>query len=219
MSGDIAEVVRELIRQEGLSRIVLAGFSMGGNQVLKLAGEWGNGELGAVPPEVHAVAAVSPAMDLSLSADALHAFSNRLYEWRFLYSLRNRLRRKCDLFPDRYQVSQLWWKSIREFDDKVTARFAGFRDAEDYYERASSSRVLESIKLPSLVIHALDDPFIRVRPETRAKLQANGVISYVETEHGGHCGFLADPGDGYDGRWAEKQIIRFFLEQERRIGR
>jgi len=218
MSQDVGAVAHELIEQEKLPSIALVGFSMGGNQVLKLAGEWGKGANGSAPRELHAVAAVSPAMDLSISADALHRPTNRIYEWRFLLSLRARVRRKIELFPDRYTLSRLWWNSIRDFDDKVTSRFSGFRDAEDYYEQASSSRVLDAIEIPTLVIHSKDDPFIRVSPETRAKLLGNSCIKFIETDHGGHCGFLAEPRNGDDGRWAENQILAFVLEQERRLG-
>lgn len=217
MSADIGAVVDELIREEGLPRLGLAGFSMGGNQVLKLAGEWGSGVIGPAPEQVSGVVAVSPAMDLSLSADALHMPENRIYEWRFLLSLRARLRRKARLFPGRYEIRNWWWRSIRDFDNRVTSVLSGFRDAEDYYQKASSGRVLDRITLPTLVIHAKDDPFIRVLPETRAKLISNDNISYVETDHGGHCGFLGKC-DGHDGRWAEIQIINFFLDQERRRG-
>jgi predicted alpha/beta-fold hydrolase len=213
MSGDIAEVVRQLVDQESLSSVALAGFSMGGNQVLKLAGEWGTGEVGPLPPQVFAVTAVSPAMDLSASADALHKFANRLYELRFLLSLRARVRRKRELYPDRFHIARLWWTSIRDFDNTVTAPHCGFRDADDYYERASSSRVIDRISVPTLIIHANDDPFIRVLPETRAKLRANSNITYVETEHGGHCGFLGASSGNYDGRWAEQQIVNFIVAQ------
>lgn len=213
MSGDIAGVVRALIAQDGLTKVALAGFSMGGNQVLKLVGEWGAGELGAVPAQVIAATAVSPAMDLSASADALHKWSNRLYELRFLVSLRGRVRRKMALFPDRFHFSRLWWKSIRDFDNEVTAPHCGFRDAEHYYECASSSRVLDHVSLPTLIIHASDDPFIRVLPETRKKLLTNPSITYIETKHGGHCGFLAEPLGAYDGRWAEQQIVSFSMAQ------
>jgi uncharacterized protein len=207
LSGDIDIVVRELIHDKGLNAVLLAGFSMGGNQVLKLAGEWGSN----APPQVRAAAAVSPAMDLSLSADALHLPSNRIYEWRFLWSLRQRLRRKLRIFPDSLQVKQWWWRSIRDFDDIVTAPHCGYRDAEDYYERASAARVIDRISIPALILHSKDDPFIRVSQETRAKILANPCISFVETEHGGHCAFLASP-DGYDGRWAERQILNFLRE-------
>lgn len=218
MSGDIGEVVRELVREEGLRRLGLAGFSMGGNQVLKLAGEWGSGMSGATPPELCAVAAISPAMDLSASADALHLPQNRIYEWRFLLSLRARLRRKQALFPARFEVGQSWWRSIRDFDDKVTAVLNGFRNAEDYYRQASSSRLLEHIAIPTLIVHSKDDPFIRMLPATRDKLLRNPRITYIETAHGGHCGFLGRPRDGNDGRWAETQIVSFSLDQERNCG-
>ena len=205
LSADVGAVVEELIREDGLERIAIVGFSMGGNLVLKLAGEWAD----EFPNNVKAVATVSPAMDLAASADALHSWKNWLYEQRFLRGLRKRYRRKVILFPDRYDLSDLKrFPSIREFDDKITARYEGFAGAEDYYQRASSSRVLDRIRIPTLVIHSNDDPFIRILPETRQKLLANPSITWVETTRGGHCAFLAEP-NGYDGRWAERQVIDF----------
>jgi len=205
LSADVGAVVQELIAADRLPRLVLAGFSMGGNQVLKLAGEWGR----EAPPQVRAVAAVSPAMDLSASSDALHQLRNRIYEWNFLISLCRRVRRKARLFPGRYQLRALpWFGSLRRFDEEVTARYCGFHGAEDYYQRAAASRVADRIAIPALILHALDDPFIRLLPQTRARLLANPHVLLVETAHGGHCGFLA-AADGYDGRWAERQIVEF----------
>ncbi len=217
MSADVGEVVRGLVDQDALPRIALAGFSMGGNQVLKLAGEWGC--QGSTKPQMCAVAAVSPAMDLALSADALHEPQNRLYEWRFLLSLRRRLRRKASLYPEQYQVKKWWWRSIRDFDDHVTAPHCGFADAADYYEQASASRVLESIRVPTLILHAKDDPMIRVAPATRAKIAANRYIHFVETEHGGHCGFLGSATKKDDGRWAERRVIEFLHNAVRQDSR
>ena len=209
LSGDVGAVVEELIREDALQSIAIVGFSMGGNLVLKLAGEWGE----EAPKQVKAFATVSPAMDLGASADALHSWRNWIYEQRFLRSLRRRYRRKALLFPDRYDLSHLRrFASIREFDDKITAKYEGFAGAEDYYERASSSRTLDKIRIPTLVIHSSDDPFIRILPETRAKLLANPNITYIETAHGGHCAFLADP-NGYDGRWAERTLVGFLKNQ------
>jgi hypothetical protein len=152
-------------------------------------------------------------MDLAPSADALHEFQNRMYEWKFMRGLRNRFRRKATLFPDRYDTGYLRnLRTIREFDDQITARYSGFTGADDYYTRASSSKVAEFISVPALVIHSTDDPFIRMTPETRAKLLSNPHVRYLETKHGGHCAFLADA-NGYDGRWAEKQVIEFFEKQ------
>jgi len=208
MSGDVGAVVRELIARDRLPRLALAGFSMGGNQVLKLAGEWG----GEAPPEVRAVAAVSPAVDLAPSADALHLPANRLYELRFLVSLWRAMQRKARLYPERYDLRGVRWpRSIRDFDDQITSRFCGFTCADDYYQRASGSPLLDRIALPTLVVHAQDDPFVRLLPTTRAALLANPHVRLIETEHGGHCGFVANP-DGYDGRWAEREIVRFFQQ-------
>ena len=205
LSEDIRAVVATLIEQDRLPRIALAGFSMGGNQVLKCMGEWGS----EAPREVIAAAAVSPAIDLSLSADALHRPVNRIYEWFFLSGLVRRLKRKAAIFPGRFALDQLRHaRSIRLFDEFVTARHFGFAGAADYYSRASASRVIEHIARPTLVVHALDDPFVVLSAATELKLRANPVISYIRTKHGGHCAFVAEP-NGYDGHWAEQQIIHF----------
>src|SRR5581483_817256 len=107
-------------------------------------------------------------------------------------------------------------RSLRDFDDQITARYSGFRDAQDYYTRAAAARVVACISVPTFILHSLDDPFIRVLPETREKLLHNPAITYVETDHGGHCAFLAEP-NGYDGRWAERQALSFLQRAERGI--
>ena len=205
LSADVGAVAKELIRIDGLERIAIVGFSMGGNLALKLAGEWSD----QAPGQVKAFAAVSPAMDLAASADALHHWQNWLYEQKFLRGLRRRFQRKALLFPNRYDLAHLKrFASIREFDDKITARYEGFAGADDYYRRSSAARVAESIRIPTLVIHSKDDPFIRISPQTRIKLVNNPAIRLIETKHGGHCAFLAEP-NGYDGRWAESTIVEF----------
>ncbi|MGH9579847.1 MAG: YheT family hydrolase, partial [Terriglobales bacterium] len=205
LSGDVGAVVRGLAASEGLERIVLAGFSMGGNLVLKQAGEWGQ----KAPSEVRAVAAVSPAMDLGATADAIHLPENRLYEWNFLWGLKRRLRRKAQLYPQIFSADPGGRiGSVREFDHRVTARYCGFDSAEDYYQRSSASRLVDRIALPALVLHSSDDPFVRILTESRARALANPSITWVETEHGGHCAFLA-AADGYDGRWAERRVVEF----------
>src|SRR6516162_8786044 len=103
MSGDVGAVVRTLISEDHLPSIALAGFSMGGNLVLKLAGEWGSG----APSELRAVVGVSPAIDLGISAVALHDAGNRVYEWKFLHGLYRRMCRKAAIYPDRYRTYPL----------------------------------------------------------------------------------------------------------------
>jgi len=207
LSGDVDAVIKYFIAERGLKKIVCAGYSMGGNIMMKLAGEYGRDD--SAPRQVTAFASVSPALDLGPSCDALHLPANRLYELRFVWNLKRRMRRKAELFPGVFDLSRLnKIHSVREFDDKITARYSGFAGADDYYHRAAAARVVEHIKLPTLILYSLDDPFIRVLPETRAKLLANPNITYIESAHGGHCAFLADP-NGYDGRWAEKTIVEF----------
>jgi predicted alpha/beta-fold hydrolase len=207
LSGDVAAVAQNVVENDRVSRFALVGFSMGGNLVLKLAGEWGSDH----PPQFRAVAAVCPAMDLAASADALHQASNRIYEWYFLLQLFRRFRGKVKMFPNDFDVARLRGvSSLRLFDDRVTAYYCGFTGADDYYARAAAANVVDRIAVPALILHAANDPFIRMLPETLDRIAGNPNITYVETDDGGHCAFVGQPdGDGYDGRWAEREIVEF----------
>ena len=208
LSADVAAVARNVVENDGVSRFALIGFSMGGNLVLKLAGEWGTN----APAQFRAVAAVCPAMDLAASADALHDPANRIYEWYFLMQLFRRMRRKVKFFPEDFDASRLRGiSSLRMFDDRITAYYCGFTGADDYYARAAAANVVDRIAVPALIIHAANDPFIRMQPETVRRIAANRNITYVETDDGGHCAFLGERnGDGNDdGRWAEREVVDF----------
>ncbi len=212
MSGDVGAVMRHFLQAERLNSISLIGYSMGGNLVLKLAGELGT----AAPAELRAVVGVSAAVDLGASADALHLPANRFYERRFVRGLVTRFRRKAFLFPRAFDPNRAnSVGSIREFDDRITAHYAGFRNADDYYFRSSAARVLDRIAVPTLMLHACDDPFIRMESATRAAVASNPHIDLLETAHGGHCAFLStpQPGTGDDGYWAETVALRFILQQ------
>ncbi len=213
LSGDVAAVARNVIDRDGISRFALIGFSMGGNLVLKTAGEWGS----SGPKEFRAVAAVCPAMDLAASADALHEPANRIYEWYFLFQLFRRFRDKAKLFPDHFDPERLRGvSSLRLFDDRITAHYCGFAGANDYYARAAAANVLDRIAVPALILHAANDPFIRIRPETIERIRENPNITYVETADGGHCAFVGEPdGNGYDGRWAEREVVDFVTHIEK----
>jgi hypothetical protein len=215
LSADVGAVMRHFLARERLQSLALIGYSMGGNLVLKLAGELGP----AAPPQLHSVVGVSPAIDLGPSAAALHRPENRFYEARFLRALLRRFRRKVMLFPRTYDPNRtVGIRSLRDFDHQVTAFYSGFASAEDYYFRAAAARVLDRIAIPTLIISSLDDPFIRFLPETLAALQANPHITLLQTEHGGHCAFLArrepatpNPTASDDGYWAETTLLHFVL--------
>jgi predicted alpha/beta-fold hydrolase len=205
LSGDVGAVIRHYSRLHGLERVALLGYSMGGNLVLKLAGEWSDG------PPLCAVAAVCPAIDLAAGSDALHEPQNRIYEWRFLRGLMRRFHKKAALYPQIYETSNVGpVRSLREFDDKIVARYCGFRNADDYYYRVASARVVDRIAVPTLILQANDDPFVRLTSETRAKLQGNPHVTLIETQHGGHCAYLSrDRGD--DIHWAEAMAMRYLM--------
>jgi len=208
LSADVAAVAHHLIEKDKISRFALIGFSMGGNLVLKAAGEWGS----AAPTQFRSVAAVCPAMDLAASADALHEPANRIYELYFLMQLFRRFRNKIRHFPAHFDSSRLRGvSSLRLFDDRVTSFYCGFTGADDYYERAAATKVLDRIAVPTLIIHASTDPFIRVQPETLRRIAANPNITYIESEDGGHCAFVGQSNgeDGDDGRWAEREVVEF----------
>jgi predicted alpha/beta-fold hydrolase len=208
LSNDVDRVMRFFIETQSLTSVSLLGYSMGGNLVLKLAGELGAN----APAALHSVVGVSPAIDLAASADALHQTSNRIYEHKFLRALLKRFRRKAVLFPRAFDANRtIGITSLRQFDDRITALYSGFRSADDYYFRASAARSLEHIAVPTLLLHATDDPFIRFTDETREKIAANPNITLLETEHGGHCAFLATPdrSNGNDGYWAEHTALQF----------
>ena len=208
LSQDVAAVARHLIDVDRVPAFALVGYSMGGNLVLKLAGEWGRGG----PSQFRSVVAVCPAMDLAVSSDALHLPSNRLYEIYFMWKMRRRLRAKAKMFPNSFDVTRLrGLRSLRQFDDKITAYYCGFEGAVDYYARAAASNVVDRIVVPAFILHAKNDPFIRLLPETRAKIFANHNITFLETSDGGHCSFIADR-DGYDGYWAERQVVEFLWQ-------
>lgn len=204
LSGDVRTVVEHYARRWGLKRMALVGYSMGGNLALKLAGEWGE------QASLVAVATVCPAIDLAAGSDALHETKNRIYEERFVRGLMRRFRRKAALFPAVYGDPSAVGRvgSLRDFDQKIVARFCGFRDADDYYYRAASARVVDRVAVPALILQAADDPFIRLFPETRAKIVDNPWIEFVETAHGGHCAYLSRE-RGEEIHWAEATVIRW----------
>ena len=187
LTADAAHVIDELTRVDGLTAIGVAGYSLGGNLALKLAGEFG-----AHPPAtLVGVAAVSPIIEISECTRALERPGNGVYQWNFVRDLKRRMRRKEQCRPGRFDLSKLnAIRTVREFDETYTAPYFGFRNAEDYYHRASAMRVIDRIRVPALVITAEDDPFVPSAPFHDPKVTANPHIDLRISAHGGHCGFV-----------------------------
>jgi predicted alpha/beta-fold hydrolase len=205
LTADPLFVLRELRATDGLTRVAIAGYSLGGNLALKIAGELGPD----AARELTAVAAVSPVMDLEACVRALERRQNRLYEWNFCRNLQARMRRKNKAWPGAFDTTGLWkiW-SIRAFDERFTAPHHGFAGASDYYHRASAMRVIDRVAIPALIVTAEDDPFVPPEPFRDPRVTGNPHITTVVTRYGGHCGFIGEAGDG-DGYWAERLVVDF----------
>ena len=208
LSGDYRAVVMELAERDRLPEIFAAGFSMGGNLILKMAGEFG----ASPPPALRGVVGVCPSLDLAACADACDADRNWLYRQHFVRNLKIKFRTKQQLFPQRYALNgQLdSVRTIREFDDVVTAPNCGYGTAANYYFKASALRVVSEIRVPALVLTAQDDPLIPFVSFRDPAVTGNPHITVVAPEHGGHCGFVSRR-NGNERFWAEARIVEFCL--------
>ncbi|MDT5158359.1 MAG: uncharacterized protein QOH51_2716 [Acidobacteriota bacterium] len=207
MLGDIRHVLlEELAGREGLKPIFVAGFSMSGNMVLRLAGEYG----ADTPAALAGIAAVSPSIDLNACAAAVERRANALFRWSFVRSLRRRVHRKSRLHPGLYDTHDLRRvRTIRQFDERYTAPHGGYRDAAEYYERTSSLHVIRDIRVPTLILHSSDDPIIPSHSFSDPEIAANPDVLLVITERGGHVGFVSTPTEGEDRHWAENRVVDF----------
>jgi uncharacterized protein len=205
LSRDYRAILEELIGKDELPEIFFAGYSMGGNLVVKMAGEYG-----ARPPrELQGVCAVCPSLDLAASCDASDDTRNLLYKWHFLWSFRRRMRRKARLFPERYHAAHLWrLRTMRQWHEAITAPACGYRDAADYYYRASALRVVDQIRVPTLILTAQDDPMIPIATFRDRRIVGNPFIRLVTPKQGGHCGFVSRH-SGDERFWAESRVVEF----------
>ena len=197
LTADLLSVLQAL-RTEGRGPVFLVGFSLGGNVVMKLAGELG-AEAASL---IGAVCAVSTPLDLAACARRMAQKDNRVYQNRFVRKMRARL---CA--TGRYRRTDFeGLSSIEEIDDRITAPSFGFGNAANYYQTQSAIRFLDAIQVPSLLIHAKDDtmvPFETVAFETARR---NPRIALTLTEYGGHLGFI---GRGRDRFWLDRTIMEW----------
>ena len=201
---DLQAVITHATQTKQYTEIYLKGISLGANIILKYLGE-----TNAIPTEVKSAIAISAPCDLSSSSNALHKFKNKLFHDRFLRDLIKRLKEKQMQFPDRLSSKAIdSIKTLKDFDDVYTSKAHGFIDALDYYNRSSSLQFLPYIKIPTLIINALNDSFLSPEcyPVKEAKHNPN---LYLEMpKYGGHVGFI-DKGNVY---YNEKRALEFVLK-------
>jgi predicted alpha/beta-fold hydrolase len=194
LTSDLRHVVEQL---EG--PVFLAGYSLGGNVVLKLMGEWGEGA-----PVAGAVAISTP-LDLMACCLRMQEGRNFIYSRKFIASLKARYRRRHAAYPEKFPLAGLETvKSVLEFDDRFTSKAFGFGDAANYYATQSSLGFLGRIRKKTLLIHSADDPLIPVRVYEQAGIERNPALELRLEKHGGHVGFLARAGARF---WAEECAV------------
>ncbi len=215
LTGDVATVLKELSSQDGLEEFWVAGYSMGGNLALLLAGQWAKSlfQVQGVPCRLMGVMAVCPDIDPEACVTALEQRRNRIYHEYFVNSMKSRIRRKAKLFPGRFDVARLAAiRTLRALDDAFTAPDGGYQSAQDYYDRTGARHVLAEIEVPALIVTAKDDPFIPYRIFENPALQHNSHIVLMAVKRGGHCGFFQCRQPGEDRYWAENRLIEFIVK-------
>jgi len=193
---------------EMYASIHLVGFSLGANIMLKYLGEpfWKSKE------NIKKAIAISVPMDLGASCDKIDGLRNKLYALNFLFSLKQKIKQKALVFPDKFSTKKLSRiRSIRTFDNEFTAPLHGFVDADDYYNRCSSLHYLSDISLPTLVLNARNDPFLSKScfPIIKEKYSKKLFMEYPK--HGGHVGF--SPRSGQERFWSETRALAFIQSE------
>lgn len=210
-TSDLDFVVRRLVHEHPAQRIVLAGFSLGGNVLLKWLGERGH----AVPSQVRAAAAVSVPYDLERGCRHIERGFSRVYARHFLRTLREKAAAKLAMHPDLFDPSALQRaRTLYEFDDAVTAPVHDFLDAHDYYSRSSSMHFLPGIERPTLLLSSRDDPFLppEVLDGVAEVARRNRYLIPEFTVRGGHVGFVSGRSPLETRYYAEERTIEFLAQ-------
>jgi predicted alpha/beta-fold hydrolase len=211
-TSDLAFALARVLQEHPSSPVLLAGVSLGGNVLLKYLGEVGEN----ASPRLVAAGAVSVPFDLERGSRFISEGFSRVYDLHFLRSLRRKANEKFERYPDLFDRNALRRaRTIYDFDDVVTAPVHGFEDAHDYYTRSSSLRWLERVRRPSLLLSAIDDPFLpaAVLEEVRAIASKNAFLHIEFTKGGGHVGFVAGRLPWRPHYYAEWRVCEFLSTQ------
>lgn len=204
-TSDLDFVVKTILKQDNYEEIIIVGFSLGGNIVLKYGGEKGT----QIPKQIKKIIGVSVPTDLTGSVGVINRKRNFIYLRRFLVSLKEKYKAKQHLYPDLDNAKILGAKDFTDFDGAFTAPVHGFESAEDYWHKSSSIFFLDNIKIPALILSALDDSFLSEKSYPYAHAERNPNLFLITPKNGGHVGFPQFKSNGY--YWSEERIMEFVL--------
>lgn len=203
-SDDLHIVVSHVLEKNRYNSISLVGFSLGANVVLKYLGE----HIFNISPRITTAVAISAPCDLTSCALKLAKRSNFLYMKRFLSMLHQKIRAKMEILPG--EIDDKDYHTIRtfkEFDDRYTAPIHGFKNAEDYWEKCSSKQFLHDISIPTLILNALNDPFLTEKCVPQKEAEQNKELFLETPISGGHVAFVTFGNSGE--YWHETRTVEF----------
>lgn len=211
-TSDLEMVIGRILTEFPDQALLLAGVSLGGNVLLKFLGEHGS----RLSPQIRAAAAVSVPFDLSRASRFINHGASKIYQWHFMKSLQRKVLLKLDQFPELIPPEKLMaLETMFEFDNELTAPLHGFRDAEDYYTRSSSISWLSRISLPTLLLNAVDDPFLpaEVLDDVRDAARENPALTLEFPARGGHAGFIGGRNPFRPVYYMEQRVCDFLADQ------
>lgn len=206
---DLQSIIDHVSATPRYQKVALIGFSLGGNLTLKYLGDLGD----KINPRIYKAVAFSAPCDLASCAYQLARPANRLYMWRFMRSLKTKMRSKAKSFPDLLDISELdQMRTFAEFDNRYTAPLHGFDGAVDYWTRCSSKPVLKQIHIPTLLVNARNDPFLATECYPEEEATDHPYFHFESPEYGGHVGFMCSHPNGK--YWSESRTIEFLNQTQ-----
>lgn len=207
-TDDLDIVVQHVLSEKKYKSLTLTGFSLGANLVLKYGGEHSS----SINSRIKSIIALSAPCDLHNSSIELHKIKNYLYQKRFIMMLKEKVELKKKDFPELEKINLNSIKTLWTFDDLITAPLHGFKDAMDYWTKSSSAPLLSEIRIPALILNAIDDPILGKKCFPFEEAEKSKTLFLEASKQGGHVGFMSGSKDPV--YYSEKRALEFALQHQ-----